>query len=135
MIAAVSLLGAAVSLHAHHAINGEYDLNVPRVQKTGVLVKAENVNPHPKWYFDVTMPDGKVEHWLLQTTAPGALLRMGIKPKSDLQIGATYTFQAAPARDGSTLGIVTSLTMPDGRHFDFKYAPGENADAPVGNAH
>lgn len=42
-------------------------------------------------------------------------------------------FKAAKARDGSTMGIVTELALPDGRTFILKYGPGELAGAPVAN--
>lgn len=79
------------------------------------------------------LPDGTVEHWILQTSAPAALVRMGLKPRSDLKVGEMYRFKAAKARDGSTMGIVTELVLPDGRAFILKYGPGELAGALVAN--
>jgi hypothetical protein len=36
-------------------------------------------------------------------------------PKSDLKIGATYTFEIAPPQNGSNLGLLRVVTLPDGR--------------------
>src|SRR4029450_6888394 len=82
---------------------------------TGTLTKLENVNPHSWWYVDVKGPDGKVQSWKLESLSPAGLIRQGLKVKTDLKIGDTYSYRISPAwKDSdpnSKLGFMRSITV------------------------
>src|SRR3954466_12346078 len=77
---------------AHHSANAEFD-TTKEITITGVLTKVENVNPHGWWYVDAKGADGKVTSWRLETGGPGGLINQGLKVKTDLKIGDTYTIK------------------------------------------
>ena len=82
---------------------------------TGVLTKVENVNPHSWWYVDVKGPDGKITSWKLESLSPAGLIRQGLKVKTELHIGDTYSYRISPAwkdTDPATkLGFMRSITV------------------------
>jgi hypothetical protein len=103
---------------AHHSANAEFDTQ-KEFTISGVLTKIENVNPHSWWHVDVKGPDGKVTSWKLESLAPAGLIRQGLKVKTDLKIGETYTYRISPAwKDpaGEKLGFMRSITV-NGKEF------------------
>lgn len=111
-IAAAALL-AAVPAGAHHSANAEFDTQ-KELTITGVLTKLENVNPHSWWYLNVKEPDGKVTTWRLESNSPAGLIRLGVKVKTEVKVGDTYSFRISPAwkdPDGEKLGWMRAFTM------------------------
>src|SRR5215210_6146134 len=94
--AALALLMMGAPAGAHHSANAEFDTQ-KEFTITGTLTKLENVNPHSWWHVEVTGADGKVTTWKLESLAPAGLIRQGLKVKTDLKIGATYTYRVSPA--------------------------------------
>ena len=82
---------------------------------TGTLTKLENVNPHSWWYVDVKGADGKVTSWKLESLSPAGLIRQGLKVKTELHIGDTYSYRISPAwkdpDSSSKLGFMRSITV------------------------
>jgi hypothetical protein len=116
--AAIVTFLAGTPVMAHHSANAEFD-----TQKdftiTGVLTKVENVNPHSWWYVDVKGPDGKVTSWKLESLSPSGLIRQGLKVKTDLKIGDTYSYRISPAwkdPEGVKLGFMRAITV-NGKEF------------------
>src|SRR5262245_30878271 len=104
------LLATPLAL-AHHAVQAQFD--VSKVSTfSGELAKMELINPHPYLYFDVKN-GGKVTHWEIEAPALVALRRLGHIKR--LKVGETYTIQYAPARNGTPLGLIRSITLPDGQ--------------------
>jgi hypothetical protein len=103
---------------AHHAVNSQFDVT-RNVALTGVLTKVELINPHSYMYFDVTGSNKKVVNYSIETGAPAALRRAGLSAREALKIGDTYKFVICPSRDGSPTGLMSSITLPDGRSFRF----------------
>jgi len=116
--AAVALLAIGAPAGAHHSANAQFDTQ-KELTITGVLTKVENVNPHSWWYVDVKGPDGKVTSWKLESLSPSGLIRQGLKVKTDLKIGETFSYRISPAwkdPEGVKLGFMRSITV-GGKEF------------------
>jgi hypothetical protein len=110
-VAAALLVAAPV--RAHHSANAEFDTQNVMVI-TGVLTKLESVSPHSWWYIDVKGPDGKVTPWRLESNSPQGLIRLGVKVKTDVKVGETYSFRISPAwkdPEGGKLGWMRAFTI------------------------
>ena len=112
--AALALLITGAPAGAHHSANAEFDTQ-KQLTITGVLTKVENVNPHSWWHVDVKGPDGKIQSWVLESLSPRGLILKGLKVKTELRMGDTYSFRISPALkepDGNTrLGFMRSITV------------------------
>src|SRR5262245_45946924 len=94
--AVLALLMIGAPARAHHSANAQFDTQ-KQFTITGALTKLENVNPHSWWYVDVKGSDGKIQSWALESLSPRGLIRQGLKVKTDLHIGDTYSFRISPA--------------------------------------
>jgi hypothetical protein len=112
--AVLMLLTISPPARAHHSANAEFDTQ-KQLTITGVLTKVDNVNPHSWWYVDVKRPDGKIQSWILESLAPRGLIRQGLKIKTDLHMGDTYSFRISPAlkdpNPNTKLGFMRSITV------------------------
>jgi hypothetical protein len=117
LMGAVALF-AALPTAAHHAVNAQFDVT-KNVLLTGVLTKVEIINPHSYIHFDVTGPGKKITSWSIETGAPGALRRAGLSLRDALKVGGTYKFVICPSRNGSPTGLMSRITLPDGKSFTF----------------
>jgi hypothetical protein len=97
---------------AHHAIQAEYDMNEVG-SFTGTLTRFAMINPHVRWLFEETKPDGTVEEWEMAGAGPGALRQAGLV--RIFRVGDVYDVTFAPAFNGANLGRVRQMTFPDGR--------------------
>ena len=112
--AAMALSTAPVM--AHHNANAVFD-TTRRVDVTGTLKELKNINPHPRWFVEVTR-NGVTEEWEFESVSPARLRASGVKVKEDIRPGKSYTFTVSPARDGSNFGFINSMTI-DGRKVPF----------------
>jgi hypothetical protein len=110
-LAAIALAGPAF---AHHSANAQFDMAKNYTLK-GVLLKYEIINPHPYMHFRMAGPDGAQADWALETVTPAALRRLGLPAREAFKPGQTYTFIMSPARNGSKVGFMHSITLLDGR--------------------
>lgn len=118
-LAAITLItAAALPVAAHHAVNAQFDVT-KNVALTGVLTKVELINPHSYIHFDVKGTNGKVVNWSIETGAPGALKRAGLSVRDALKAGQTYKIVVSPARNGTATGLMSAITLPDGKSFSF----------------
>jgi len=111
--AALALLMMGAPARAHHSANAEFDTQKVMVI-TGVLTKLEVVSPHSWWHLEVKGPDGKVTSWRLESNSPAGLIRLGVKVKTDVKVGDTYSFRISPAwKDpaGEKLGWMRAFTI------------------------
>jgi len=116
--AVLALLVIGAPAMAHHSANAEFE-TTKEFTITGTLTKVENVNPHSWWYVDVKGADGKVTSWKLESLSPSGLIRQGLKVKTDLKIGETYSYRISPAwKDpaGIKLGFMRAITV-NGKEF------------------
>jgi uncharacterized protein DUF6152 len=108
------VLGAAAgiaSVSAHHSIT-MFDFS-RSLTVDGTLRELRWVNPHVSLLiFGTTQANGEPTDWLLETTSPGVLARLGWS-RTSLKPGDRVRAQIYPLRDpeqhGGTLGTVTSL--------------------------
>ena len=116
--ATLALLILGTPVGAHHSANAQFDTQ-KEFTITGVLTKLDNVNPHSWWYVDVKEPDGKVTSWKLESLSPSGLIRQGLKVKTDLKIGGTFSYRISPAwkdPEGMKMGWMRSITV-NGKEF------------------
>lgn len=111
------LLMAAAPAVAHHSVNAQYDFDKP-IEFEGVVVKIEFVNPHSMLHLEVANPDGTKTVWKFQSGAIGALRRLGLVrsgAEGGLKAGQMVTASGYAARNGTPMGFLKVLKMPDGR--------------------
>ncbi|MBI2186458.1 MAG: hypothetical protein HYU37_04960 [Acidobacteria bacterium] len=105
-------MSQATPAAGHHSIAAEFNLEKTG-SFTGVLTRFAMINPHVRWFFKETRSDGTVVEWEMTGAGPGALRSAGLV--RIFVTGQTYKVTFAPARDGSNLGRLRTLTLPDGR--------------------
>ena len=82
VVAAVVGFFVAIPASSHHAFSAEFDANLP-VTLHGTVTKVEWINPHAWIHIDVRDPDdGTVVSWMIETGAPGPLIRRGFSTES-----------------------------------------------------
>ena len=106
------IAGAA---QAHHSTAGVYD-PAKEVKVTGALAKLQFVNPHGSIVVTVKNADGTTTDWTFTTGSATALATQGITKvgPNALKIGEEVTVMGTPARNGSPLAGLRSLTRADG---------------------
>jgi len=110
-----SLLTTSLSASAHHAFSAEFDAQKP-VELTGVITKAQWVNPHSWIFVDVTTANGEVQNWGFEFGAPFSLKQKGLT-KTTLPIGTEIKLKGYLAKNGEKFAYSTSITLADGRVF------------------
>ena len=111
-IAVLTLVGFAAPVLAHHALHSEFDTS-KRGKFRGTLTRFALINPHVRWFFEETKASGQVVKWEMTGAGPQQIRSNGMT--RIFKVGDTYDVTFAPARDGSNLGRVVTMTFPDGR--------------------
>ena len=103
-------------LQAHHSLAGVYDMK-KEMEMSGSVEQIKFVNPHGSLSIAVKNPDGSTTEWVLTLGSATALAQRGIGKTgpSALHTGDKITVKFVPARDGSPLGFLKTVIMPDGR--------------------
>ena len=99
---------------AHHSFAAEFDAEKPVTLK-GIVVKWEMMNPHGWITLDVTGPSGDKVRWMVETSNPNGLMRLGWT-KNSLKPGDPITIEAYRAKDGSSTANAARVTLADGRN-------------------
>ena len=107
---------AAGSLQAHHSHAGVYDMH-KEAEVHGAVEKIQFVNPHGSLTLSVKNPDGTMTSWVFTLGSATALAQRGVGKTGPnaLHAGDEISVKFIPARNGSPLGFLKSVTMPDGR--------------------
>jgi hypothetical protein len=111
VLAALLLVGSA---SAHHNMSAIFDFD-KRVTFSGTLAKIDWRNPHIELSVDVK--DGQApQTWRLEGPSPGFFRDRDVS-KADFEgaFGKAVTFEASRARDGSTWGLLRTMTLPSGK--------------------
>jgi hypothetical protein len=98
---------------AHHSFAAEFDADKPVTLK-GIVVKWEMMNPHGWITVDVSGPSGEKVRWMVETSNPNGLMRLGWT-KNSLKAGDQITVEAYRAKDGSNTANAARVTLADGR--------------------
>jgi tRNA G37 N-methylase TrmD len=108
-----AVLVSTVTVRAHHAVAGVYDLN-KEVVLEGRLKKLNFTNPHAS--IELEVPDkkvkGKVTEWKLTTASVQTLTREGIN-KSSMKPGEVLKVTILPAKNGNPAGFIRNLQLGD----------------------
>jgi len=107
------LVGAGVTVSAHHAFAAEFDANKP-VNFKGTVTKMEWTNPHTWLHVDVKKADGTAENWAIEAGTPNVLFRRGFT-KESLLPGTEIVVDGYQAKDGSHRANGRNLTLPNGK--------------------
>ena len=104
------------SLLAHHSLAGVYDMKKD-MELTGEVESVKFVNPHGSLTIIVKNADGSSTPWVLTLGSATALAQRGIGKTGPnaLHAGDKITVKFLPAKDGSPLGALRTVIMPDGR--------------------
>lgn len=114
VVATVSV--AAGLLQAHHSLAGVYDMKAEK-ELQGEVAQIKFSNPHGSLSLDVKNADGSNTEWVLTLGSATALAQRGIGKTGPnaLHQGDKITVKFLPAKDGSPLGFLKTVIMPDGR--------------------
>jgi hypothetical protein len=112
-LAMIVVLLTGVHAAAHHSFAAEFDAEKPVTLK-GSVVKWEMMNPHGWITIDVPGPDGKTVRWMVETSNPNGLMRLGWSKRS-LKPGDEITVEAYQAKDGSNTANASRVMLADGR--------------------
>jgi hypothetical protein len=110
------LLAAAGSLQAHHSLAGVYDMK-KETELAGTVTTVKFTNPHGSLALAVKGADGSTTEWVMTLGSATALAQKGIGKTGEnaLHTGDNIKVKFLPAKDGSPLGFLKTVTMPDGR--------------------
>jgi hypothetical protein len=106
---------ASGPLQAHHSLAGVYDMK-KEAEVSGTLTKIQFVNPHGSMTITVKNADGTTTDWVFTTGSATTLAERGISKvgPNALKAGEAITAKYIPARNGSPLGFLKSITRADG---------------------
>ena len=112
MTGILALAALAVPMVAHHSFDAEYDRRKSR-NFEGKVTKVEWMNPHARFYLDVT-ENGKTTNWEFELGSPNGLMRQGWT-RNTLKVGDVIKCEGNLAKDGSSLANARNLTFSDGK--------------------
>ncbi len=111
---------ASGSLQAHHSLAATYDIR-DEGEVSGVLTKVAFTNPHGAMHLEVEDADGTTTEWVMTTGSANTLANLGFggSGPNTVTAGDVVTIRYFPARNGSPLGFIRSITLPDEREIEF----------------
>ena len=109
------LIAATGSLQAHHSLAGVYDMKTDK-ELSGEVTTVKFTNPHGSLALNVKNADGTVTEWVMTLGSATALAQRGVGKTGPnaLHTGDAIKVKFLPAKDGSPLGFLKSVTYPDG---------------------
>jgi hypothetical protein len=110
------LMASTGLLQAHHSLAGVYDMKNDK-ELAGTVASIKFTNPHGSLTISVKNADGTSTDWVMTMGSATALAQRGIGRTGEnaLHNGDSIKIKFRPAKDGSPLGFLETVTMPDGR--------------------
>ena len=114
-LGALLILGMLVAIpaSAHHSVQAEFDIH-KTITVSGTVLKIENINPHSYLTLMAKDANGADQRWGFEFGGAGALRKAGLG-KDGLKPGDQITIKALAAKDGSTNGLLRSMTLAAGQ--------------------
>jgi hypothetical protein len=83
---------------------------------SGTVEKVQFTNPHGSLSIAVKNPDGTATQWVFTLGSASALAQRGVGKTGPnaLHVGDSIKVKFIPAKDGSPLGFLKSVTFADG---------------------
>ena len=108
-------LMTGVSLQAHHSLAGVFDMKAEK-EIDGTLTAIKFVNPHGSMTITVKNADGTTTDWVFTTGSATSLADRGVSKvgPNALKVGEALHAKFIPARNGSPLGFLKTITRADG---------------------
>jgi hypothetical protein len=108
-------LAAGATVQAHHSLAGVYDMKAEK-DLSGAVESVRFVNPHGSLTVGVKNPDGTTTSWVMTLGSATGLAQRGIGKTGPnaLHAGDTVSIKFIPAKNGSPLGFLKSVTYADG---------------------
>ncbi len=118
-------MAATLPLQAHHSLAGVYDMKKD-MELSGTVSAIKFSNPHGSLTVTVKNPDGTTTDWVLTLGSATALAQRGIGKTGPnaLHAGDQIKVKFLPAKDGSPLGFLKTVWMPDGREVQIAAGQG-----------
>ena len=112
------LMAASGSLQAHHSLAGVYDMKNEK-ELSGTVTSVKFTNPHGSLGVGVKGADGSTTEWVMTLGSATALAQRGVGKTGPnaLHVGDNIKVKFLPAKDGSPLGFLKTVIMPDGREI------------------
>ncbi len=112
---------AGGALFAHHSLSAVYDIR-GQGEVTGVVKAVEFVNPHGVMTIEAPGEDGEMVEWQLTTGSANTLSSLGFggDGPNNVIAGDVVTITFYPARNGTPLGFIRSITLADERTIEFE---------------
>jgi hypothetical protein len=109
-------MAASASLQAHHSLAGVYDMK-KETELAGTVTTVKFTNPHGSLAVAVKNADGSTTEWVMTLGSATALAQRGVGKTGEnaLHTGDNIKVKFLPAKDGSPLGFLRTVTLPDGR--------------------
>jgi hypothetical protein len=119
------LVAASGTLQAHHSLAGVYDMKHDK-ELAGTVASIKFSNPHGSLTITVKNPDGTSTDWVMTLGSATALAQRGIGKTGPnaLHPGDSIKIKFLPAKDGSPLGFLKTVVMPDGREVQIAAGQG-----------
>lgn len=122
-VAAIALV-AAIPCAAHHSLAADFDVSKPLLLE-GVVTRVDWMNPHVRFYMDVSGQSGKVTNWEFELGSPNTLMRSGWN-RNSLKIGEEITVKGCRAKDNANQGNATGIWAGHGKPLLSGTAEGRN---------
>ena len=108
------LVAGATSLLAHHGMGAIFN-TTDKITSKGALTNLAWTNPHIGLELDIKDGDGKVVHWMMESSPPNWFQKDGVsKAVFDGAVGKEVTVIYLKALDGTKYGYMERITFPDG---------------------
>ena len=114
LAAVITFAFSSIPALAHHG-TAAYDMDRLLTMK-GTVTEVDWGNPHTEIYFDVKTEQGNTVHWACISHSPNKLARSGWT-KDAVQPGDEVTVIFHPAKNGSHIGLLKELVLPDGKEL------------------